>query len=679
MKINEKLINDIINLKVRIKKEEDKIELSLYEDFIPMYDIYTHRIYSVPKEDLYYRLTESSYRFIDNTVYSNLKEYYDICYKKIKKSDNKKEKEHLVILFNRLYKILVIINNYKIDLLINTSYKSLFENSKIDTLIDTTYKNTYENSEELGLSISVCTKNSFNPFILYLKPYYSKLELIKLGQNMNIIDKNTKVQILIKEKIHFDICKLIYYNDVAFDEIKNHSLTIKKNNSITDITFYSFIGASLLNNFLRRNLIKGVKDISLNKFYYDRLKNIVKTMKKIKPLKKDYYIYRFISDDKFLKNIKIGETFRDQGFLSTTRDPFYSPGLNGTFGLILVKIYLNKNVKGHGLFVEHFSLFPKEEEYILAPFTKLKLVAKNNKFKYYHTNKEFEEKIYKKYELEFVGLDYSWFDKIKVKEVSCLHLEYEDINAKNKMDIYNHVISMANKYNQIKINNMIFNCYFFDSTGAYSKFYYNKIEKGLVLIHFDENGYPLLVIEMGQELAINYMNQYYYYNEKKELKEDIIIDIVLKIGEIFHYKSALIFNTYENFTCFKSNFSENNEIFLYMNHFDRTLYNYLKYNKKPFKSEKNYKNNLKKIDSLINKSIPKEMIDEFHINFEGKSLKELLLFTIEKNFIYYLNISKYLKLNEINYGVFIMHGSKELPLKLDNSDRLYREPFDRIC
>ena len=51
MKINEKLINDIINLKVRIKKEEDKIELSYYEDFIPMYDIYTHRIYSVPKEE----------------------------------------------------------------------------------------------------------------------------------------------------------------------------------------------------------------------------------------------------------------------------------------------------------------------------------------------------------------------------------------------------------------------------------------------------------------------------------------------------------------------------------------------------------------------------------------------------------------------------------------------------
>jgi len=665
MKINEKLVKDIINLKVKIKNEDDKNELSQYEDFIPMYDIYTQLIYSVPKKDLYYRLTEYSYRFIDHTLASNMKDYFQKCYERLKNTTNKNEKAYLTILYNRLYSILIIIKNYNIDLLIDTSHESLADS--VPT-----------NKENLSL-ISICTRNSFNPFILYIKPYYSKLELIKLGQNMNVIDKKVPVKILIEEKFHVDICKLIYFNDVAFDEIKNHSILIKKNNCITDITFYSFIGATLLNNFLR----KKEKDAYLNKFYYDRLKNMIKTMKKVKPLKKDYYIYRFISDDKFIKNLKIGETFRDNGFLSTTRDPFYSPGLNGTFGLILVKIYLNKNVKGHGLFMEHFSLFPKEEEYILAPFTKLKLVAKNSKFKYFHTNEEFEKKISKKYELEFVGLDYSWFDKIKVKEEPCLHLEYEDLEFKNKMDLFNHVISMANKFNQIRINDLIFNCYLFDSTGAYSKFYYNKIEKGLVLIHFDNNGYPLLVIEMGHELAINYMNQYYYYNEKKDFKEDKIIEIVLKIGELFHYKTALIFHTYENFSCFKSTYSENNEIFLYMNHFNKTLYNYLKYNKKPFKSEKFYKNNFKKIDLLVNKSIPKEMKEEFHIVFEGKTLKELLIFAIEKNFDMYLKIIKYIKLNEINFGVFNMHESKNLPLKLDKSENeiynlLYRQPFDRI-
>ena len=147
----------------------------------------------------------------------------------------------------------------------------------------------------------------------------------------------------------------------------------------------------------------------------DRLKNMISTMKKTPALDKDYHIYRFISDDKFLRKKKIGDIFSDNGFMSTTRNPFYSSGLNGTFGLILVKINLKKGIKGLGLFIEHFSLFSKEEEFLLPPNTKLKLVAKNNKFKYYHTNEDFEKRIDTKYELDFVKTDYNWFKKVKVK------------------------------------------------------------------------------------------------------------------------------------------------------------------------------------------------------------------------------------------------------------------------
>ena len=76
------------------------------------------------------------------------------------------------------------------------------------------------------------------------------------------------------------------------------------------------------------------------------------------------------------------------------------------------------------------------------------------------------------------------------------------------------------------------------------------------------------------------------------------------------------------------------------------------------------------------------MKDEFHIVFEGKTLKELLIFAIEKNFDMYLKIIKYIKLTEINFGVFNMHQSSDLPLKLDKSENeiynlLYRQPFDR--
>ena len=41
------------------------------------------------------------------------------------------------------------------------------------------YKTLYKYSPELGLLVSICQRNSFNQYISHLKPYYTKLELIK--------------------------------------------------------------------------------------------------------------------------------------------------------------------------------------------------------------------------------------------------------------------------------------------------------------------------------------------------------------------------------------------------------------------------------------------------------------------------------------------------------------------
>ena len=654
MKINEKLIEKLFNHKIKLKKEEDKIELSEYEEIIPMYDIYTNQIYPVDKKDILLYLDENSYRFIDKQLVENIINIFEKYKKKYEKTNDKDQKNRLLILLHEFSNMIKIIRNYNIDILTNTSYESIT-------------KSTLNN-----LSISICQRNSFHPFITYLKPYYSKLELIKLGQNMNKIDKTGHVDALFQKEIEYEVCMLTRINDIAFNEIKNHSITIFKNSKITDVTFYSYIGASLLNRFLRFDF----NTKTLNKFYYERLKNIVSIMKKTPGLKKDYQIYRFINDDKFLKNKKIGEIFTDNGFLSTTRNPFYSSGINGTFGLILVKVHLKKNVKATGLFIEHFSLFPKEEEFLLAPFTKLRLISKNNNFKYYHTNEEFEDKIYKKYELEFVGLDYNWIKKIKIKEEPIKELDF------NMTDVPINIFkNISNKYHQVKINNLIFNYYVFDATQSYRKFYYNKIENGISLIHFDKNGYPSLVFELGDELAVNYINQYYFYNDRELLSEKDILDIIILLGKMFNYKKALIFHSYDNFSKFKSNYLKIQEVFLNMKHYDRTLYNYLKHNKKPFKSEKRYYDNFKKIDSIVNKSIPKDI----HFKTKETSIKKAFIDTVENYFDDYEKFCKYFKLDALNYGELIL-GNKNNHLELKEKDYVneetynlvYRQIFDRI-
>jgi len=629
MKINEKLLQSISNGKIVIKNEEDKIKLSEYKDYIPMFDIYTFKIFYVAKEELFIKLNKNYYIFLDELfkkdLYYLIKRYYE-KYKKTKDKNIRNQLKILLFKTNRMYSLL---ENYDIDILSNTSYKTLYENSEIDYVLDTNLE-IYNPSLKVFYSFGTCRRNSFHPFIDYITPYYSKIELIKLGQNMNLFNKNDKEKLLLEDDVRYT-CKEMNKNDVFFDEIKNHSNTILNNNTIADITFYSFIGASLLNRFLRET-----KDFIINKFYYDRLKNMISTMKKTPALEKDYHIYRFISDDKFLKKKKIGDIFSDNGFMSTTRNPFYSSGLNGTFGLILVKINLKKGIKGLGLFIEHFSLFSKEEEFLLPPNTKLKLVAKNNKFKYFHTNEDFEKRIDTKYELDFVKTDYNWFKKVKVINEPILELDNNFPNA-------------TNKYNQLIFNNLIFNVYYFDGDGAYNKFYYSNNKQDISLIHFDSYGYPLLVIELGEELVINYLNQFYFYNQRDELNEKSLIDTITKIGNIFKYNTAKIFDTFNNFGKFKSNYMPSQEIYLYMKLYNNRIYDYLKKGKK----SKEITYDFKKLDSLFKKSIPKDL-ENFIDNIKFKSIKELFIYVVEKNFNKYKELSNYLKLNELNYGELVI-------------------------
>jgi hypothetical protein len=619
-----------------------------------MYDIYTQKIYPIKKENVYFRLTESNYRFINNEVKNWILLQEDKIKKKIKDSTNKEEKIQMELLKNRLNDMIQIMENYNIETLIDTSYKILYKYSGI------------------GLSISICKRNSFHPFIYYLKPYYTKNELIKLGQNMNLIEEKIKPEDLIDETKHYDICKKISNNDVSFDEIKEDSLKIIEHKTIADICFYSFIGAALINRFLRNQ-----NDFKIDNFFYQRIKNVTKTIKQSTPLDKEYQIYRFISDDDFLKNLKVGDIFSDAAFISTTRDPFYSPGLTGNFGLILVKINLKKNMKSQGLFIEHFSLFSKEEEYLLAPKTNLKLVSKNDKFKYYHINDSFEKLITKKYEFDLIDNDYKWLEDLKITTEEIPIFSELEVNFKNRLDAFQKLKSLTNSFNEIKINDIVFRLLFFDSKGSYDKFYYNKVDKGLSLIHFDNNGYPLISIEMGNELVVNYINQYYFYNEKEDINEKKILEILLELGKTFSYKKALIYHNYKNFIEFKNNYYKSQEMFLYINHFDFTVYDYLKNKKKAFSNELFYKSSLLDIDLLLN---------------QHNKLKEQLIDSIEKDFNQYHQIVNEYKLNKLNFGVFniyeklVSEGKVSVMYDLeydevskpdDVLDLIYRQPIRR--
>lgn len=600
MIINEKVIFDIFNLKIKIL-DIYKIELSKYQDLIPMYDIYSQEIYPIKKKELYKYLIEYHYRFINNEITDWLTNLY-------KKYKNDK------ILNNKFKRNLKIIKNYDIG-----------------TLIETSYKTFYEYSPNYGLLVSICKRNSFNPYMKHLNPYYTKLELIKLGQNMKLKDfpANLDQETLVNKAIHYKICKKVTLNDVSYEEIKNHSNCIVEYNIISWITFYSFIGSFLFNKILRNNL-------KISQFLYDGLIKIVNLIKNTPALKNDYFIYRFVSNDDFIKDLPINGYFIDEGFLSTTRDPFYSPGLNGTYGLILIKIHLPKNIKGIGLFIENFSLFPLEQEFLLLPYSKFKIISKDDNFKYFHINSSFEDLIHTKYELQYIESNYDFYSNLKIiKNIRTIKNLMEYIpNGTNKTTIIKNFIETSDQIDVIlNEKKYSFQYMWFDSSeeSAYSKLYHNKIKDGMMFSLYD-NGYPYLNIELGKELVINFINITYYYNQNKIELDLELVDLIIEFGRIFNYKEAKICHSYKNFSNFKNNKIDNYNLYTYM--YNHTIYEYAKTKKKYLENNYiKYDIGWYNLDKYLNNNIPENLKIKYKLKFN--TIRENLIDIIENNFIIY--------------------------------------------
>lgn len=647
MKINSNLIKKIFSNEIKLKKKEDKIKLSKFNEIIPMFDIYSQKIYPINKENIHYRLIDCHYRFINDEIKNWIK--------------NKFNKEKNLQLKKILELNLEIISNYDLETLEKTSYEAF-----------------YKYSPELGLNVSICKRNSFHKYINFLNPYYSKIELIKLGQNMGIIKQFDQKKILNKE-LHYKICKKISNNDISRNEIKKFNDYLIKEKCLSWLCFYSFTGSYLMNNFLRD------KEGIINKHLYNGLNKINNVIKNAPSLDKDYFFYRFIADDDFLKDLKIGQTFVDNGFLSTTRDPFYNPGIDQKFGLILVKIHIPKKTKGVGIFIENFSLFPKEEEFILPPFTKLKLLSKDDKFKYYHINNDFEENIKIKYEFEVKSFDYN-----KIKKMNYTDLEIPEININDDFqseDIFTTLkrfISNVNVLDDFIINlnekEYIFDYQWFDSTDTYSKYYYNTINDGVIFTYY-ENGFPLISIECGDKMVVNYLQKYFIYDSKSIIDLDSLINIIAIFAKLLLYKNVILFTDYKKFAELET-YSKNEEYsdLLHTKLYNDYLYQYclnIKNNKKNKKLNKyiEYKYGVWKLNKILNEKIPKELNNKLPDNLKNIKFYNLIIEIIEKHFYLYNKLESWLNkyannLIEDNYFIF----DTEYYLKENNID--YNIPFD---
>lgn len=312
---------------------------------------------------------------------------------------------------------------------------------------------------------------------------------------------------------------------------------------------------------------------------------------------KDYTLYRFIENDDYLRDLKVGDIFSDLGFTSTTRNPFYNSDIY-KFGFILIKIKIPKNVKGVGLCIESYSQFPEEEEIILPPYTKLRLIKRDKNITYYHTDINFWSKINTRYEFEYVMSKNKKFDipnNIIKPEIIYLDL-LKDVNIPYDYHINDKIKYFINNYTNdvsqftTKIGKIDYTilCEWYNSTRVYNNFYSVSLPNGFSIYTIDSNNVPFM-IEIGEidneiYMNVNYHTRYSFIT--KDIDENDFLLFISKIANIFGIKNVVIYVDYVGCNINKINKDDEEVGYSYMyGGYCLDYYEYLKNKKRRFNNK----------------------------------------------------------------------------------------------
>jgi hypothetical protein len=296
-----------------------------------------------------------------------------------------------------------------------------------------------------------------------------------------------------------ELCKKIKNYQISSKILINHQKYIIDSDMLGICQYYTVQGSFFINSYLR-----GFVDYPYTNTF---LNNIIIPMWNLcnnaPEFDKDYILYRFIKNDKHLEELQIGDIFQDEGFLSTTRDPFYKAE-EYEFGFILMKIKIPKNKKGVALCIETVSHFPKEQEILFAPKTKFKLISRDNNTVYYHTDPNFSSKVKTRYEFEWIGFEKPEINKINYTEETQL-VDFLKIKSIDSISLEEKVKYFINKYaddmNRIYVtigDKKFLTCIEkYNSIGAYKDFYAIETKNGISLYSLYKN-YLIFFIEIGE-------------------------------------------------------------------------------------------------------------------------------------------------------------------------------------
>lgn len=520
-----------------IKKEyinELKNYISKLNNKLPLFDYATKNIYLISYDDIFNKVSIDNYRFPNNNILELLKST-------ITEIENlKSNSEWIPKYIKKLKKNLNFLSNFNLQIL-------------KETFID-----VYLNTNPFSREITSCIKPSYLPYQTYQSPYYTKSELVSMGLNLNLISDFNKKPWSFSSSELKSLCNKLTNYEINTKTLLENQLYILYNNGKSYIQFYSLFGSYYFNSYLRKT--DSTKDIELD----THIDNLLKIVKKSPKLDSDFEVYRFIENDDYLNDIKVGGIYNENSFISTTRNPFYPK--DNVFGFILLKIKLKKNIPGIALLIESYSNYPQEQEILLPP-SKLKLISINNDFKYYHFNKLAENKIVKKYEFEYIeplSYDVNFFTnnyklaKLEIPIIDFYKQEYVGTTIQEKT--INFFISLP-KINLKRIFRTIIGkteyeitAYFLTQNKVYSKFFFLQKEDNeniklgdeiYLTIQNKNNSNIELLVEIRNIISVNYYHRYSGLQSK--IEDEDLIHWISGLGKALNIQTIIIHGNYSSY------------------------------------------------------------------------------------------------------------------------------------
>jgi len=435
----------------------------------------------------------------------------------------------------------------------------------------------------------------------HIKPYYSAQEIYYLAYDWNLTDKVTLQPAEIRE-----LCSKIVQYDIPGKILLDHQIYVFDNRAIGLVKHYSLFGSYFINNYLRTYRCCMMEDdrddtkIAIrNPIIENQIALMIKLIKNAPAFDKSYTLYRFIDDDSYLKHLKVGDTYVDPSFLSTTRDPVHYQD-NYSFGYILIKIKIPGKIKGIGLSIEAYSNFPEEQEIILPPTSRYKLDDVIEQTAEYHNIIKLNKRVQKKYEFTLLDNKYLNTDKI-VLEVpesimpTNIHVDFKELIAQDGIKY----ITISDRLNHFTKNYLNENYHFnttigkneftfviesYNSTSVYKEFFYYPTATGLVCYSSNPTyGNINIMMEIGVEIHVNYYFRFSVTDSSQQL--DLSTPAWIEWLSLFAYyigsESVVI---HSNYTLFPNKPSDTIEIKQNKTRytFSDNIYQYLKHGKKIF-------------------------------------------------------------------------------------------------